>query len=114
MAIKYTSTIFGGLFVALCCVLVFGQEPLPFLAEIPQTSFTCANLNYGYYADKEANCQAFHVCLNGQKWSFLCPNQTVFNQHYLVCDYPTNVDCQGSDQFFALNERIGQQVNFLP
>ena len=37
---------------------------------------------YGYYADPATNCQVFHICLGDGdiKWSFLCPNQTIFNQ----------------------------------
>ena len=37
---------------------------------------------YGYYADPTTNCQVFHICLGDGdiKWSFLCPNQTIFNQ----------------------------------
>ena len=39
----------------------------------------------GYYADPEAECQVFHICSDdGQggmtKYSFLCPNGTIFNQ----------------------------------
>ena len=52
-------------------------------------SFTCAERNYGYYADVDNECQLFHVCLpvefaDGKKatykWSFICPEETVFNQ----------------------------------
>ena len=44
---------------------------------------------YGYYADVANDCQLFHVCYpilypgGGQemvKWSFICPNQTIFDQ----------------------------------
>ena len=44
---------------------------------------------YGYYADVANDCQLFHVCYlvlypDGQeemiKWSFICPNQTIFDQ----------------------------------
>ena len=52
----------------------------------------------GYYADPEAECQAFHICANfGDanlvKYSFLCPNGTLFNQQYFICDWWFNVDC---------------------
>ena len=31
---------------------------------IPETSFTCENkITGGYYADAEAECQLFHVCV---------------------------------------------------
>ena len=44
---------------------------------------------YGYYADVVNDCQLFHVCYpvlypgGGEemvKWSFICPNQTIFDQ----------------------------------
>jgi hypothetical protein len=52
----------------------------------------------GYYADPDTECQAFHVCTaDGQgglsKNSFLCPNGTIFNQNYFICDWWFNFDC---------------------
>ena len=45
--------------------------------------------NAGYYADVEAQCQSFHVCSRdaGRGWAFLCPNGTIFNQNYFICDW---------------------------
>ena len=60
-------------------ILVMGQD----LAEIPaDLTFSCEGRPYGYYADPATNCQVFHICLGDGdiKWSFLCPNQTIFNQ----------------------------------
>ena len=56
----------------------------------------------GYYADSEAECQAFHICsADGQggltKYSFLCPNGTIFNQEYFICDWWFNVDCSKAE-----------------
>ncbi|ROT68212.1 hypothetical protein C7M84_013664 [Penaeus vannamei] len=65
---------------AVAFALAGGQEVLPFPETVPETSFSCADRPYGYYADTEANCQVFHICLNNNIWSFLCPNQTLFNQ----------------------------------
>ena len=61
-----------------------GQD-YPILAEVPETSFNCeGRTEGGYYADQEADCQPFHVCVNEggslSKFSFLCPNGTLFNQ----------------------------------
>ncbi len=52
--------------------------------------------------------QVFHYCYEGRYASFFCPNQTLFNQRYLVCDWYSNVDCQGSEQYYA-----GQKELFL-
>ena len=66
----------------------------------------------GYYADPEAECQAFHVCTadgNGglAKYSFLCPNGTLFNQANFVCEYWFNVDCSQAESLYSLNDQIG-------
>lgn len=45
-----------------------------------ETSFSCTGRSYGYYADVEAECEMFHICNNNVKWTFRCPNQTLFNQ----------------------------------
>merc|ERR1712079_483523 len=95
--------------LAVCGVglLVLGQD----LAEIPQDlSFSCEGRAYGYYADPSTNCQVFHICLGDGdiKWSFLCPNQTIFNQQYFVCDYAINVECNNAESFYNLNANFGQ------
>ena len=51
--------------------------------------------------------QVFHMCQpNGNADSFLCPNGTMFNQQYFVCDWWYNVDCQAQPTFYGLNEFI--------
>ena len=55
----------------------------------------------GYYSDPEAECQVFHICTADgagglAKYSFLCPNGTIFNQNYFICDWWFNVDCAES------------------
>ena len=58
--------------------------------------FTCDGRVYGYYADVANDCQLFHVCYpvlypDGQqemiKWSFICPNQTIFDQVCISVNY---------------------------
>ncbi|XP_066971893.1 uncharacterized protein [Macrobrachium rosenbergii] len=88
-----------------------GQD-YPILASVPDTGFSCADQDFpGYYADvaDEAGCQVFHICqFDGRQDSFLCPNGTVFNQQYFVCDWWFNVDCAASQQFVSLNADIGK------
>merc|ERR550534_1248718 len=87
-------------------------DDYPIFAEVPETSFLCdGQTEGGYYADPEAECQAFHICGsdgNGglTKYSFLCPNGTLFNQQYFVCDWWFNVDCSLAEQFYSLNDQI--------
>jgi hypothetical protein len=64
----------------------------------------------GYYADTDAQCQVFHVCGrdSGKGWSFLCPNGTVFNQQYFICDWWFNFDCDQAPSFYRLNSELGK------
>lgn len=78
-------------------------EDYPIYADAPETAFTCdGRVNGGYYADPEAQCQAFHICTDDAqggltKYSFLCPNGTIFNQEYFICDWWFNVDCSKAE-----------------
>lgn len=80
----------------------------PTYSEVPPgLSFTCGDKVPGYYADPEAQCQVWHWCVpGGSKYSFLCPNQTLFNQVYRVCDWWFNVDCADSPSSYTINEDL--------
>lgn len=80
----------------------------PVYAEPPKTSFRCDNQQFpGYYADPEAQCQAFYICQKGGRSdAFLCPNGTIFNQEFLVCDWWYNFDCNRAESLYSLNEQI--------
>ncbi|CAL4115354.1 unnamed protein product, partial [Meganyctiphanes norvegica] len=86
-------------------------EDYPILSSVPDTGFLCEDQEFpGYFADiaDEAGCQVFHICQeNFRLDSFLCPNGTIFNQQYFVCDWWFNVDCAASEDFFGLNADIG-------
>ena len=90
-------------------------EDYPILSEVPETGFQCGDQAVsGYYADTagEAGCQVFHICQlresgSVQQDSFLCPNGTIFNQQYFVCDWWFNFDCSTAESFYSLNEQIG-------
>ncbi|KAK7074675.1 hypothetical protein SK128_023729 [Halocaridina rubra] len=89
-------------------------EDYPILASVPDTGFDCDEQDVpGYYADtdREAGCQVFHICQDRpygrQQDSFLCPNGTIFNQQYLVCDWWFNFDCDEAEDFYSVNELIG-------
>merc|ERR1712025_859565 len=86
-------------------------EDYPIFAFPPDTSFICDGQIQGYYADPEADCQSFHICANlGDggltKYSLLCPNGTLFNQQYFICDWWFNVDCSLAETFYSLNEDV--------
>lgn len=91
-------------------------------AEITDT-FSCENRGYGYYADVDNGCQIFHVCLPVMyaderkertfRWSFICPDETVFNQVVFTCvlmeDMP--IECKDSEQYYQLNQNFGMAMN---
>ncbi|CAH2008665.1 unnamed protein product [Acanthoscelides obtectus] len=55
----------------------------------------------------------WHWCLpNGQKFSFLCPNGTVFNQFARVCDWWFNVDCAATPNLYNINEDLSSASEY--
>ncbi|KAF0291940.1 Nonribosomal peptide synthetase gloA [Amphibalanus amphitrite] len=89
-----------------------GQD-YPIFAEVPDTGFSCdGRINGGYYSDPAAQCQAFHVCSNNIRYSFLCPNGTLFSQLYFVCDWWYNFDCGTAEQLYVLNEQLFTEQEF--
>lgn len=84
----------------------------PVFNDVPETNFECTQQNFlpGIYGDPGAQCQVFHMCeANGNVNSFLCPNGTMFNQQYFICDWWYNVDCGATTNFYALNEFIYEE-----
>merc|ERR1719190_225193 len=90
-------------------------EDYPIYAEVPESGFSCdGQVDGGYYADPEAECQVFHICTADgagglAKYSFLCPNGTVFNQNYFICDWWFNFDCAEAEGLYGLNEEIAAE-----
>lgn len=74
-----------------------------------QQVFSCEGRIYGYYADVANNCQIFHVCAPPEgQYSFFCPNQTIFDQRYMVCSDPSDaVPCNEAENYYALNQNFG-------
>jgi len=90
-------------------------EDYPILAEVPESGFTCdGQVDGGYYADPEAECQVFHICTSDGKgglgkYSFLCPNGTIFNQNYFICDWWFNFDCSEAETLYSINDDIASE-----
>ncbi|KAK3886867.1 hypothetical protein Pcinc_008980 [Petrolisthes cinctipes] len=63
------------------------------------TTFSCNDRPFGYYADVENDCKAFHVCqpvfeedgtlYEVAHFSFMCGQQAVFSQDSLTCSHPS-------------------------
>merc|ERR1712025_142078 len=94
-------------------------EDYPIYSEVPETGFACdGQMDGGYYADPEAECQVFHICTADgagglAKYSFLCPNGTLFNQNYFVCDWWFNFDCSTAEDLYSLNDEIAAEREAL-
>merc|ERR1712126_569200 len=94
-------------------------EDYPIYAEVPESGFACdGQVDGGYYADPEAECQAFHICTADgagglAKYSFLCPNGTLFNQNYFICDWWFNFDCAEAEGLYSLNDEIAAEREAL-
>jgi len=72
---------------------------------LQQTDFKCSAP--GIYADQQTGCQVFHFCQDGGRMdSFFCPNLTLFNQRFFVCDWSYNVDCDSAHLHFSLNDGL--------
>ncbi|KAK5649284.1 hypothetical protein RI129_000313 [Pyrocoelia pectoralis] len=83
----------------------------PTYSHIPKTKFSCHDLEAGYYADLETDCQVFHICDEGRKLSFLCPNGTVFQQGELICDWWYKVNCTSAPSLYEESAEILQREN---
>merc|ERR1712027_130683 len=94
-------------------------EDYPIYSEVPETAFACdGQVDGGYYADPEAECQAFHICTADgagglAQYSFLCPNGTLFNQNYFICDWWFNFDCATAEDLYSLNDEIAAEREAL-
>jgi len=54
--------------------------------------------------------QVYHLCNSrGGGIAFECPGGTRFKQDNMVCAHWAQVDCQASENFYHMNERIGQR-----
>ena len=56
----------------------------------------------------------FHVCipdgLGGLgTQSFLCPNGTIFNQEYFICDWWFNFDCSQAQGLYSRNDEVAAE-----
>lgn len=114
--------------LALCATTAYARMAyqLPAGAEsiLRQRSFTetfsCANRRYGYYADVDNNCELFHVCVpieddQGQEiemahFSFMCGNQTIFDQSTLSCNEEFNaLPCAEATNYYdVVNAEFGK------
>jgi len=81
------------------------------------TSFSCADRPYGYYADSDNRCAIFHICnpalfedgtVQAYQYSFLCGEETVFDQDQMTCvELSAAIDCGDSPNYYWRNQAFG-------
>lgn len=99
-----------------CCLILRTEaqrlpqsEEFPGLRFIPQTSFDCKTRPVGYYADPDpaTRCQVYHMCdMKGNKFSYLCPNGTLFHQQHLICAHWYQVNCTRTLSLYEINKQM--------
>ncbi|XP_047468385.1 mucin-19-like [Penaeus chinensis] len=90
------------------------------------TAFSCDDLPYGYYADRDNACRVYHVCYPAlfadgdsvtYQYSFMCGAGTVFDQRELTCVDPSVASpCEESYNYYFTNEQFGlpeERLQFL-
>ncbi|KAH8338364.1 hypothetical protein KR059_001558, partial [Drosophila kikkawai] len=87
--------------------------------DLPPTSFSCAKQKHfpGLYADTDLGCMVFHVCAltdDGMvRKSFLCPENTLFDQTILKCNWWFYVDCSSSTSIYDSNIPISKSYQLM-
>ncbi|XP_030370403.1 uncharacterized protein LOC115621023 [Scaptodrosophila lebanonensis] len=87
--------------------------------DLPPTSFSCAKQKHfpGLYADTDLGCMVFHVCAltdDGMvRKSFLCPENTLFDQTILKCNWWFYVDCSSSTSVYDSNIPISKSYQLM-
>lgn len=96
------------LFIAALGIKAIRKQPprdYPYLSNIPKTPFDCKKHPVGYYADPLTKCQVYHMCdMKGNKFSYLCPNGTLFHQQLLICAHWYQVNCTKSLKLYEVNK----------
>ncbi|XP_056641613.1 peritrophin-1-like [Diorhabda sublineata] len=72
--------------IGLCIVLMAGANVLAIECPLPGDSIT-------FYPDY-TNCSRYIECYKGEASLMSCPDGLWWNQKYLTCDYPKDVDCK--------------------
>jgi len=79
----------------------------PFYISIPENTFSCKGRHDGYYANIDLKCQVYHHCAIGhQRYDFLCPNYTLFDQTTFTCRFVNSVDCDSSEKHYDKNMEL--------
>uniref|UniRef100_A0A0A1X8R4 Chitin-binding type-2 domain-containing protein n=1 Tax=Zeugodacus cucurbitae TaxID=28588 RepID=A0A0A1X8R4_ZEUCU len=87
----------------------YNLSSYPFFSTVPPDEdihFKCDGLHDGFYASIEHKCQVYHHCVYGIRHDFLCANFTAFDQRTFICHFVSDVDCEGSKNYWNRNDDL--------
>ncbi|CAD7004810.1 unnamed protein product [Ceratitis capitata] len=87
----------------------YNLSSYPFFSNVPPEEdihFKCDGLHDGFYASIEHKCQVYHHCVYGIRHDFLCANFTAFDQRTFICHFVSDVDCEGSKNYWNRNDDL--------
>ncbi|XP_076323986.1 uncharacterized protein LOC143232423 [Tachypleus tridentatus] len=58
------------------------------------TTFSCHKKINGIYSAGALSCKLFHICANEYTFSYMCPENLMYNLRTESCDDPIQVNCQ--------------------
>lgn len=99
--------------IRICNLFQFQMPHNGFRDAFVKTNFSCEGRPSGYYADVDTGCELYHMCDElGRKFSYACPNTTLFQQRMLVCDHWFMVNCSKAEEDYSANLLIGIRIKF--
>ncbi|XP_076332003.1 uncharacterized protein LOC143237055 [Tachypleus tridentatus] len=86
----------------------------PFFITLPENiNFSCDGRHDGYYSSVLHKCQLFHWCFGSQRYDFLCPNYTLYDQTTFTCRFVNKVDCENSEMYYNRNDELYVETTTL-
>ncbi|XP_013772972.1 uncharacterized protein LOC106458062 [Limulus polyphemus] len=86
----------------------------PFFITLPEDiDFNCDGRHDGYYSSVPHKCQLFHWCFGSQRFDFLCPNYTLYDQTTFTCRFVNKVDCENSELHYNRNDELYVETTTL-
>lgn len=73
---------------------------------VPRPPFRAINRAQSINRSIEKKTQIYHHCAIGNRYDFLCPNYTLFDQTTFTCRFVNTVDCDGSTKHYDRNNAL--------
>jgi len=86
-------------------------------SEANNGEFTCNGRKFGYYADEARNCSYYHLCIPVtlpifhqrtyyQRLSFICADNTWFDQTHIRCEANPSIPCSESAKYYEQSTHL--------